>query len=169
MTDDDREDEGGHTPTTDPSKAFRENPPADDEVKEIEEERERRLDPDNRPDGAEVDNTGDRMPEIARSDPDESAEGQAGHADPGEVFRENPPDEDEIREIEAERERRLDPDNRPDDAEVDNTGENVPDIVQGFTRRTRSADLTPAVEARDPPAGAGASVRPMTTTERPVA
>jgi hypothetical protein len=31
------------------------------------------------------------------------------------------PPEDEVREIEEERERRLDPDNRPDDAEVDNT------------------------------------------------
>jgi hypothetical protein len=31
--------------------------PPDDEVREIEEERERRLDPDQRPDGAEVDNT----------------------------------------------------------------------------------------------------------------
>lgn len=31
------------------------------------------------------------------------------------------PDEETKREIEAERERRLDPDNRPDDAEVDNT------------------------------------------------
>ena len=33
---------------------------------------------------------------------------------------EKPPD-DEIQEIEEERERRLDADNRPDDAEVDNT------------------------------------------------
>ena len=31
--------------------------PPEDEVQEIEEERERRLDPDNRPEGAEVDNT----------------------------------------------------------------------------------------------------------------
>ncbi len=31
--------------------------PSDEEVKEIEEERERRLDPENRPDNAEVDNT----------------------------------------------------------------------------------------------------------------
>jgi hypothetical protein len=31
--------------------------PPDDEVKEIEEERERRLDPENRPDDAQVDNT----------------------------------------------------------------------------------------------------------------
>ncbi len=31
--------------------------PPEDEIQEIEEERERRLDPDNRPEGAEVDNT----------------------------------------------------------------------------------------------------------------
>lgn len=31
--------------------------PPDDEVAEMEEERERRLDPDNRPDASEVDNT----------------------------------------------------------------------------------------------------------------
>jgi hypothetical protein len=31
-------------------------------------------------------------------------------------------DEDEIEEIEAERKRRLAPENRPDNAEVDNTG-----------------------------------------------
>jgi len=31
------------------------------------------------------------------------------------------PPEEEIQEIEEERERRLDPDNRPDNAEVDNT------------------------------------------------
>ena len=37
---------------------FRENPPSDEEVAEIEEERERRLAPENRPDNAEVDNTG---------------------------------------------------------------------------------------------------------------
>ena len=130
MTDDDREDEAGREPSSDPSKSFRENPPDDVEVKEIEEERERRLAPENRPDGAEIDNTGDRMPEIARSDPEESAEGQAGHADPSEVFRENPPDDDEVKEIEEERERRLAPENRPDGAEVDNTGENMPGFVK---------------------------------------
>jgi hypothetical protein len=135
MTDDDR-DEGGQAPGSDPGRAFRENPPDGHEVEEIEQERERRLDPANRPDGAVVDNTGDRMPDIARSDPDESAEGQAGHADPGEVFRENPPDDDEVREIEEERERRLDPANRPDGAEVDNTGENMPDFLKEDRGRT---------------------------------
>jgi hypothetical protein len=37
----------------------------DDLLEEIEEERERRLDPDNRPDGAEIDNT-DRDFDVAR-------------------------------------------------------------------------------------------------------
>ena len=124
------EQEGGHEPSSDPSKRFRENPPDDDEVKEIEEERARRLAPENRPDGTEIDNTGDRMPEIAKSDPAESAEGETGHSDPSQVFRENPPDDDEVKEIEEERARRLAPENRPDGAEVDNTGENMPDFIK---------------------------------------
>jgi hypothetical protein len=56
--------EGGHMaqqrdqqpPTTAMSDRFTEAPP-DDVVQEIEEERARRLDPANRPEGAEVDNT----------------------------------------------------------------------------------------------------------------
>ena len=68
MTDDDREDEAGREPSSDPSKSFRENPPDDGEVKEIEEERERRLAPENRPDGAEVDNTGENMPGFVKED-----------------------------------------------------------------------------------------------------
>ena len=40
----------------------------EEEQAEIAEERERRLDPDNRPDNAEVDNTGDAMPDIARDE-----------------------------------------------------------------------------------------------------
>ena len=48
-------------------------------------------------------------------------EGSAGSADPSATFRENPPDEEEQKEIEEERERRLDPENRPAGAEVDNT------------------------------------------------
>ncbi|MGH3337044.1 MAG: hypothetical protein ACRDOZ_14595 [Nocardioides sp.] len=48
-------------------------------------------------------------------------EGSAGTADPSKTFRENPPDEQEQKEIEEERERRLDPDNRPEGSEVDNT------------------------------------------------
>ena len=37
-----------------------------DSVVEIEAERERRLAPENRPENSEVDNTGDRMPDVAR-------------------------------------------------------------------------------------------------------
>jgi hypothetical protein len=37
----------------------------------------------------------------------------------------------EVAEIEAERERRLAPENRPENAEIDNTGENMPDIAKG--------------------------------------
>lgn len=54
---DDPAAEEGSAGTSDPSKRFRENPPDEDEQKEIEEERERRLDPENRPEGSEVDNT----------------------------------------------------------------------------------------------------------------
>ena len=61
-----------------------------------------------------------------RHDP-AAEEGSAGSADPSQAFRENPPDEGEIQEIEEERERRLDPDNRPENAEVDNTGRTFED------------------------------------------
>jgi hypothetical protein len=53
-----------------------------------------------------------------------------GTADPSKAFRENPPSEEEVAEIEAERERRLDPANRPKNAEVDNTGENMPAFIK---------------------------------------
>jgi hypothetical protein len=43
----------------------------DDELAEIEAERKRRLDPDNRPANAEVDNTGDAMPAVARDEPED--------------------------------------------------------------------------------------------------
>ncbi len=45
------------------------------------------------------------------------------------IFAEKPSDE-EIEEIEAERQRRLAPENRPPNAEVDNTGENMPDFAK---------------------------------------
>ena len=48
-------------------------------------------------------------------------EGSAGSSDPSQRFRENPPDEQEQQEIDEERKRRLDPENRPEGAEVDNT------------------------------------------------
>lgn len=48
-------------------------------------------------------------------------EGQAGSADPSKRFREMEVSEEEQREIAEERERRLDPANRPENSEVDNT------------------------------------------------
>ncbi len=47
-------------------------------------------------------------------------EGFEGHGEAAAALEEEPP-EDTKREIDEERERRLDPDNRPDGAEVDNT------------------------------------------------
>ena len=101
---------------------------------EIEQERARRLDPDNRPENAEIDNTDAELPtveEFKRLNADEEDEASAGTSDPSEAFRENPPSDEEVREIEEERRRRLDPANRPDNAEVDNTGDNMPDIAKG--------------------------------------
>jgi hypothetical protein len=45
----------------------------------------------------------------------------AGTADPTAKFREDQPSPDEIEQIEEERAERLDPANRPPNAEVDNT------------------------------------------------
>ena len=39
-------------------------------------------------------------------------------------------DQEKLDEIEAERERRLAPENRPENAEIDNTGENMPDVAK---------------------------------------
>ncbi len=114
------------------SDAFEEQPPQE-RIEEIEKERERRLAPENRPENVEVDNSGETLPtveEFARLNEDEAQEGAAGRADPSEVFRENPPSEEEVAEIEAERERRLAPENRPENSEVDNTGENMPDVAK---------------------------------------
>src|SRR4051812_42747290 len=99
----------------------------DQDREEIEEERERRLDSDNRPENAEIDNSDATLPtveEFARINADDDdAEGSAGTADPSQFFRDNPPSDEEVREIEEERERRLDPENRPENAEVVNTGD----------------------------------------------
>ena len=51
----------------------------------------------------------------------ESDEGVAGTADPSKKFREMEVSEEEQAEIENTREQRLDPENRPEGAEVDNT------------------------------------------------
>jgi hypothetical protein len=56
-----------------------------------------------------------------KNDDPSAEEGSAGSSDPSKRFRENPPDEDEQKEIAEERERRLDPENRPEGSEVDNT------------------------------------------------
>lgn len=55
------------------------------------------------------------------SQDDGQDEAVRGTADPGRKFREMEVSEDEKREIAEERERRLDPANRPEGAEVDNT------------------------------------------------
>ena len=107
--------------------------PAQDEVAEIEEERQRRLDPDNRPDNAEVDNTDAELPTVREFDrraAEESEGEERGTSDPSAKFRELEIPEEEVAEIEEERQRRLDPDNRPDNAEVDNTGDNMPDVAK---------------------------------------
>jgi hypothetical protein len=106
----------------------------EEEHPDVEAERERRLDPDNRPDNAEVDNSDAELPtveEFARREAeDDQGDDDGGSADPSERFRELEVSEEERAEIEAERERRLDPDNRPDNAEVDNTGDAMPDIAK---------------------------------------
>jgi hypothetical protein len=116
-----------------PSEGSAETPP-ESEVAEIEAERERRLAPENRPENAEIDNTGTTLPtveEFARLNAGDEQEGSAGSSDPAAAFREIEPSEEEIAEIEAERERRLAPENRPDNTEIDNTGENMPEIAKG--------------------------------------
>ena len=104
---------------------------ADDALGEIEAERERRLDPDNRPANAEVDNSDADLPTVeafARHEAED--DGGGGTADPSEKFRRIEVSDEERAEIEAERERRLDPDNRPANAEVDNTGDAMPDVAK---------------------------------------
>ena len=82
----------------------------------------------------EVDNTDAELPTVKAWEEEhasEDTEGSAGTADPTKKFREMEVSEEEKKEIEEERERRLDPDNRPENAEVDNTGDNMPDIAKG--------------------------------------
>lgn len=79
----------------------------------------------DRPPNAEVNNTGE-LPEVVkefeRLNEGEEVEGKAGSSDPSRRFREQPPPSDEeLAQHEEQRERRLDPENRPDKAEVDNT------------------------------------------------
>ncbi|WP_170219282.1 hypothetical protein [Nocardioides litoris] len=58
---------------------------------------------------------------VAEGEGEEQQEGQVGSSDPSKRFREMEVSEEEQREIEEERARRLDPANRPENAEVDNT------------------------------------------------
>jgi hypothetical protein len=129
----DGHDEPQASGTDDPGEGFAERPP-ESEVAEIEAERERRLAPDNRPENAEIDNTDTTLPtveEFARRDAGDEQEGSAGSSDPAAAFREIEPSEEEVAEIEAERERRLAPENRPENTEIDNTGDNMPEIAKG--------------------------------------
>ncbi len=112
--------------SADPSQRFREEDVPEDEQQEIEEERERRLAEENRPEGATVDNT-DGMPDVVKEFDEENPPDAAGTSDPAEKFREMEISEEEKKEMEEERERRLDPENRPDGAEVDNTGRQFED------------------------------------------
>jgi hypothetical protein len=129
----DDHDERQASGTGDPGEGFAERPPESDAA-EIEAERERRLAPDNRPENAEIDNTDTTLPtveEFARRDAGDEQEGSAGSSDPAAAFREIEPSEEEVAEIEAERERRLAPENRPENTEIDNTGDNMPEIAKG--------------------------------------
>ncbi len=103
--------------------------PPQSEIAEIEEERQRRLAPENRPENAEIDNSGTPLPtveEFERRSAAEDTEGSAGTSDPSETFRQIQPSEEEVAEIEEERARRLAPENRPENAVVDNTGHREP-------------------------------------------
>ena len=125
-------DETTEHPGDEASEQFEKEPPPE-EVEEIEKERERRLDPENRPENAEVDNSGETLPtveEFNKRSKDEEVEGSAGTSDPAEKFREMEISEEEKREMEEERQRRLAPENRPENAEVDNTGDKMPDIAK---------------------------------------
>ncbi len=103
--------------------------PPDETIEEIEQERERRLADENRPEGAVIDNSDATLPTVeafAEAERDESGEGVVGTSDPSEIFKENPPSEEEQAEIEEERKRRLDPGNRPENTEIDNTQDPPP-------------------------------------------
>jgi hypothetical protein len=64
----------------------------------------------------------EKEPHDGSGDDASAEEGTAGSADPSKTFKENPPDEEEQQEIEETRAERLDPENRPEGSEVDNTG-----------------------------------------------
>ena len=94
------------------------------EIEEIERTREERLDPANRPENAEVDNSGQTLPTVEKfkeMTAGEDVEGEAGSSDPSKRFREMEIPQERVEEIEQTREQRLDPENRMENAEVDNS------------------------------------------------
>ncbi len=99
----------------------------EDDVEAIEAERERRLDPANRPDGAEVDNTHATLPTLEAWEAEQDKPETPGNSDPSQVFRDQEFSEEDKAQMAKEREERLDPANRPEGAEVDNTGRKVED------------------------------------------
>lgn len=89
-----------------------------------ERERSERLAAENRPANCEVDNTGVRLPTVekfAELTEGDDVDGSAGSSDPSAAFRAMEVSDEERAEIEAERARRLAPENRPANSEVDNT------------------------------------------------
>jgi hypothetical protein len=86
----------------------------------------------------------DATPDDTRDD-QASGDPGAGHAAEALAVE---PDADEVEEIEAEREERLDPDNRPDGAEVDNTQREF-DAEKGMFTDAEDYDTA---EERFPPA-----------------
>ena len=67
---------------------------------------------------------------MGESSDDHDERQASGTGDPGEGFAERPPDS-EVAEIGAERERRLVPENRPENAQIDNTGDHMPEVAKG--------------------------------------
>ncbi len=91
------------------------------------------------------DHAADGPPEEGDEEPDigqEPAQGSGGTQQPGAA----PEDEEEIEE---ERERRLDPDNRPDTVEVDNTQRDF-DVEKGMFKDSEGYE---EAEERFPPLG----------------
>jgi hypothetical protein len=94
------------------------------EIEDIEQTREERFQAENRPENAEVDNTDATLPTVERfreMTAGEDVEGEAGSSDPSKRFREMEIPQERVDEIEQTREFRLDPENRMENAEVDNS------------------------------------------------
>ena len=125
------------------------------EIDEIENTREERLDPANRPENAEVDNSGQTLPTVEKfkeMTAGEDVEGEAGSSDPSQRFREMEVPEERVEEIEQTRENRLDPDHRPENAEVDNTDRSFDSERGHFTDSQEYDESEPPqfTDAEDP-------------------